>query len=109
MNLLFYSRAYANVAGGVEKMSLDLARGLVENGHTITILSLDQVMDQSFFSWPEKVSWIKLGIGNPNEKNNVLIRIRRIRAIRNIAKSGNFDAAVGFQIGSFALLRSALF
>ena len=109
MNLLFYSRAYANVAGGVEKMSLDLARGLVENGHTITILSLDQVMDQSFFSWPEKVSWIKLGIGNPNKKNNVLIRIRRIRAIRNIAKSGNFDAAVGFQIGSFALLRSALF
>ena len=109
MNLLFYSRAYANVAGGVEKMSLDLARGLVEKGHAITILSLDQVMDQSFFSWPKKVSWIKLGIGNPNEKNNILIRIRRIRAIRNIAKSGNFDAAVGFQIGSFALLRSALF
>ena len=75
MNLLFYSRAYANVAGGVEKMSLDLARGLVEKGHTITILSLDQVMDQSFFSWPEKVSWVKLGIGNPNKKNIVLIRI----------------------------------
>ena len=109
MNLLFYSRAYANVAGGVEKMSLDLARGLVEKGHTITILSLDQVIDQSFFPWPEKVSWVKLGIGNPNKKNNVFIRIKRIRAIRNIAKSENFDAAVGFQIGSFALLRSALF
>jgi glycosyltransferase involved in cell wall biosynthesis len=108
MNLLFYSRAYANVAGGVEKMSLDLARGLVQRGHTITILSLDQEFEKSFFEWPEKVSWIKLGIGNPNKKNNILIRLRRIRAIRNIMKSGNFDAAVGFQIGSFALLRSAL-
>lgn len=109
MNLLFYSRAYANVAGGVEKMSLDLARGLVERGHTITILSLDQKFEKSFFEWPEKVSWIKLGIGNPNKKNSILIRLRRIRAIRNIAQNGNFDAAVGFQIGSFALLKSSIF
>ena len=109
MNLLFYSRAYANVAGGVEKMSLDLARGLVERGHTITVLSLDKELEKSFFEWPEKVSWIKLGIGNPNKKNNVLIRLRRVFAIRKIAKNGNFDAAVGFQIGSFALLKSALF
>lgn len=109
MNLLFYSRAYANVAGGVEKMSLDLARGLVERGHTITVLSLDQELDKSFFPWPEKVSWIKLGIGNPNKKNHILIRLRRIKAIRSVARVGNFDAAVGFQIGSFALLKSALF
>ena len=109
MNLLFYSRAYANVAGGVEKMSLDLARGLVEQGHTITILSVDQEFDKSFFPWPGKVSWVKLGIGNPNKKNNVFIRLRRVLAIRSIARNGNFDAAVGFQIGSFALLKSALF
>ena len=108
MNLLFYSRAYANVAGGVEKMSLDLARGLVERGHTITIISLDQEMAKSFFRWPEKVSWIKLGIGNPNKKNNILVRLKRVRAIRNVVKVGSFDAAVGFQIGSFALLKSAL-
>jgi len=109
MNLLFYSRAYANVAGGVEKMSLDLARGLVERGHTVTIISLDQEFEKSFFEWPEKVSWIKLGIGYPNKKNNVLIRLRRVLAIRSVVRNGNFDAAVGFQIGSFALLRSALF
>ncbi len=108
MNILFYSRAYANVAGGVEKMSLDLARGLVEIGHTITVLSLDQEFDKSFFPWPEKVSWVKLGIGNPNKKNNILIRLKRVRAIRNVVKAGSFDAAVGFQIGSFALLKSAL-
>ena len=108
MNLLFYSRAYAKVAGGVEKMSLDLARGLAERGHTITILSLDQEWEKSFFEWPDKVSWIKLGIGNPNNKNNVFIRLRRVLAIRSIARNGNFDAAVGFQIGSFALLKSAL-
>jgi glycosyltransferase involved in cell wall biosynthesis len=108
MNLLFYSRAYANVAGGVEKMSLDLAKGLIERGHSVTILSLDSELAQSFFQWPEKVSWIKLGIGNPNKKNNVLIRLKRVRAIRGIARKGNFDAAVGFQIGSFALLKSAL-
>lgn len=108
MNILFYSRAYANVAGGVEKMSLDLARGLVERGHTITVLSLDQELDKSFFPWPEKVSWLKLGIGNPNKKNNILIRLKRIRAIRNVVKAGSFDAAVGFQIGSFTLLKSAL-
>ena len=90
-------------------MSLDLARGLVERGHNITILSLDQELEKSFFEWPEKVSWIKLGIGNPNKKNNVFIRFRRVLAIRSIARNGNFDAAVGFQIGSFALLKSSLF
>ncbi len=41
MKVLILSRAYANMAGGVEKMSIDLARGLKSRGHDVCIVSLD--------------------------------------------------------------------
>ena len=108
MKILFYSRSYENVAGGIEKMTLDLAVGLKEKGHNVTIVSLDRVGAKSFFNWPKDVQWVQLGIGNIETKNRLYVRIRRLVAIRQVVAFGSFDVAVGFQIGSFALLKASL-
>lgn len=105
--VLIFSRAYQNMAGGVEKMSLDLAKGLADRGHQVTILSLDQDSDTAFFSWPENVSWKKIGIGDPEKRASFAIRIKRMLAIRNIIKELRPDVGLGFQVGSFALMRLA--
>jgi len=105
--VLIFSRAYQNMAGGVEKMSLDLAKGLADRGHQVTILSLDQDSDTAFFDWPENVSWKKIGIGDPEKRASFVIRLKRMRAIRNIIKELRPHVGLGFQVGSFALMRFA--
>ncbi len=105
--VLIFSRAYQNMAGGVEKMSLDLAKGLADRGHCVTILSLDQDSDTAFFDWPENVSWRKVGIGDPEKRASFAIRIKRMLAIRKIIKELRPQVGLGFQVGSFALIRLA--
>jgi glycosyltransferase involved in cell wall biosynthesis len=105
--ILIFSRAYQNMAGGVEKMSLDLARGLSEGGNSVVILSLDDQLDQSFFEWPPNVEWIKIGIGDPSKRASFISRCKRLKSIRSVAKEIRPDVGIGFQVGSFALLRLA--
>lgn len=105
--ILIFSRAYQNMAGGVEKMSLDLARGLSEKGHSVVILSLDSTSDVAFFDWPPTVEWVKIGIGDPSKRAGTISRLKRIKSIRGAAKKIQPDVGIGFQIGSFALLRLA--
>lgn len=97
------------MAGGVEKMSLDLARGLAEKGHSVVILSLDSAADVAFFDWPPTVEWIKIGIGDPSKRAGTMARLKRVKSIRNVARNYRPDIGIGFQIGSFALLRLATF
>lgn len=105
--VLIFSRAYQNMAGGVEKMSLDLAKGLADRGHQVTIISLDQDSDTPFFDWPENVTWKRVGIGDPEKRATFVVRLRRILAIRSIVKKLRPDVGLGFQVGSFALMRLA--
>ena len=105
--VLIFSRAYQNMAGGVEKMSLDLAKGLSEKGHEVVILSLDKEPNTPFFEWPPSVTWIKIGIGDPNIRASFISRIQRLKAIRNVVKEIRPSIGIGFQVGSFALLRMA--
>lgn len=96
------------MAGGVEKMSLDLARGLVSRGHQVTITSLDKPTKAAFYEWPAQVEWLRLGIGDPEKKANIGEKIQRIRKLRNLARNLKPDVGIGFQVGSFALLRISL-
>ena len=107
MNVLLFARSYDKMAGGIEKMSLLIAQGLTEQGHTVTIASLDSKEATSFYSWPSGVSWKKISIGDPQNKASMKEKLQRVWALRRIAKKTNSHAAIGFQVGSFALLRFA--
>ena len=99
------TRTFDGVVGGVEKMVLSLAKGLTDEGHKVTVISLDSLESNAFFEWPMEVDWEKLNIGNADLKAGFKVRIRRVMAIRKIFKMRSIDVVVGFQIGSFALAR----
>ena len=107
MNLLIFSRKFGGVVGGVEKMVLTLAEQMSSRGHTVTVVSLDNLNAQAFYSWPHKVAWIKLGIGDPDDKASLRTRLKRLWALRKLIYRLDIDTVVGFQIGSFALLKIA--
>jgi len=104
MKILFYSRSYKNMAGGIERKSLEIAAGLVARGHQVDIVSLDSSEDLAFYDWPENVIWHKANIGDPARKASLKQRIARLVFLRNLLKR-DFDVAVGFQVGAFALLK----
>ncbi len=107
MNLLIFSRKFDGIVGGVEKMVLALAKQMSLRGHTVTVVSLDNLNAKSFYSWPPEVAWIKLGIGDPESKAPWRTRVRRVIALRKLICNLHINTVVGFQIGSFALLNVA--
>ena len=107
MNILLFARAYEDMAGGIEKMSLMLAKILSERGHIVTIASLDRKEAKSFYPWPDGVRWHQIDIANPHEKATLRNRLNRLLTLRKVLSSLECDVAVGFQVGSFALLKLA--
>lgn len=104
MKILIFSRSYKNMAGGIERKSLEIAAGLEKLGHEIHVVSLDAFEDLAFYDWPTTIKWHKANIGNPSRKAGVSERLRRVLYIRNLLRQ-DFDIAVGFQIGAYALLK----
>ena len=49
MNVLLFTRSYENMAGGIEKMSLLIAKGLLTRGHKVIVASIDSEAAQSFY------------------------------------------------------------
>jgi glycosyltransferase involved in cell wall biosynthesis len=107
MNLLIFSRKFGGVVGGVEKMVLALAEQMSARGHVVTVVSLDKLNAQAFYAWPQEVAWIKLGIGDPDDRASLRTRFDRLLALRKLLYKLEVNTVVGFQIGSFALLRLA--
>jgi glycosyltransferase involved in cell wall biosynthesis len=108
MNILLFARSFHGMPGGIEKMSLIIAQGLSARGHKVKVVSLDTETAQPFYPWPEHVSWTKIAIGDSNNKASIRVRLRRALKLRRVVKDSKIDVAIGFQIGSFALLRFAL-
>lgn len=104
MKILFFSRSYKDMAGGIERKSLEIAKGLTARGHEVHVVSLDASEDSAFYEWPENVVWHKANIGNPLRKASLEERLGRVLFVRKLLKQ-DFDVAVGFQVGAFALLR----
>ena len=107
MKILFFVRSYDKMAGGIEKMSLLLARGLSERGHDVVIASIDSRDAKPFYEWPTNVVWEKIEVGDPLLKAKYRERFNRGLRLRQIIKKYDIDAGVGFQVGSFAMLRLA--
>lgn len=92
------------MAGGIERKSLEIAAGLVERGHQVDVVSLDSREDSAFYDWPENVTWHKVNIGDPMRKASLRERLTRLIYLRRLLKR-DFEVAVGFQVGAFALLK----
>ncbi len=107
MKIAIFSRKFAGVVGGVEKMVLSLASEMSSRGHTVFVFSLDEEGGTPFYPWPKDVGWIKIGFTNPDRPASWLTRFRRCKLIRKHIKTLGIESLVGFQVGSFALAKIA--
>ena len=106
-SIVVFSRSYSGVVGGVEKLSLRIAELLVSRGFKVHLISFDESDATTYFPLPESVIWHKISTSNVDIKSTWQERFRRIRAIRSILKKVRPSVFIGFQVGSFLIVRVA--
>lgn len=101
MNILFVSRLFDGISGGVERMAIAMMNELCQRGHNIELLSWDLDGATTYYPLNDSVVWHKLNIGDANKSASWSERIKRQWAIRNIVKSIAPDVIIAFQDGPF--------
>ena len=111
-NILILVRSLYIYAGGVEKMSIEIANELSSRGYKISILTWDNDIDYAlpldFHKIDKRISLYKLNIGSIKNKSNLFTRIKRILKIRKIILNQEINILIAFVEGIYwnALLAS---
>lgn len=101
MNILMAIKRLEKMAGGAERVFLQVAEALHKNGHHVTIVTFDCKGADSFYPFPQEIRWIQLGIGNSEYRARFLETIKRIFYLRKIIKKNTPDVVIPFQHSMF--------
>lgn len=107
MRILFNSRKYDKIAGGVERMSIALMNEMVLRQHEVELMSLDPVTATTFYPLAHEVRWTRIPIGDPGRRANPPEVIGRLSAMRKVVDRFRPHVAIGFQQGAFVSVAAA--
>lgn len=107
MKILFVSRLFHQVSGGVERMAIVLMNEMVARGHTVELLSWDGLDAVPYYPLDARVVWHRLNLGDANRKAGWGMRLRRQRKLRALLKLSRPDVCIAFQHGPFITLATA--
>lgn len=107
MRLIFVARKFDNMAGGLERISIDLMNAMVRRGHSVSLMTWDRKDAVTHYPLDSRVQWLKLDIGNPDIAAGSGVKAARIRTFRKFVSSFSPDAILGFQSGAALFSRIA--
>ncbi|MDO8264190.1 MAG: glycosyltransferase family 4 protein [Gallionella sp.] len=107
MKVIFSSRLFDGIAGGVERMAIAMMNDLTARGHSIELISLDRADATTFYPLDPAVEWHRIDIGDANHKASSQEVWTRLKIIRRIVLNARPDVAIGFQQGAFFSLAVA--
>jgi glycosyltransferase involved in cell wall biosynthesis len=105
---MFVTKSLGFLGGGAEHVLVDVAGGLAERGHEVTIATFDAAGAESFYPLSDKVAFCRLGVGDTLVRTGVTALARRSKALQRFANELNPDVAVGFLNSSYVPLAFAL-
>ena len=108
MKILFVGRKFDGVAGGLERMAIQLMNAMSARGHDISLLTWDQPGAQTHYPLDPSVVWKMLGLGDAMQKASWRLRWQRQVRIREIVKKLKPDVIIGYQQGAFLTVRIAI-
>jgi len=101
MRLLFAIKTLALPGGGTERVLADLTSALVQRGHAMTVLSFDRAGVEPFYSFDRTVRRVSLGIGEVGRGTRANEALRRVLALRRLAREIKPEVAVGFMHSAY--------
>lgn len=100
LRLVFVARKFGNVAGGLERISIDLMNTMVARGHTVGLMTWDNNEAVAHYPLDPRVQWLKLNLGDPAVSAGVTTMLARIRRFRHFVAGFNPHVILGFQSGA---------
>ena len=107
MRILFHSRKYDAIAGGVERMSIAIMNEMVRRGHQVHLMSLDPESACTFYPLDPAVCWKRIDIGDPALKASLSEVLARQAVMRGVIRDFRPNVAIGFQQGAFVSMAIA--
>jgi glycosyltransferase involved in cell wall biosynthesis len=109
LKLIFVARKFGNMAGGLERISIDLMNEMVRRGHRVSLMTWDESGAVAHYPIDAGIEWLKLDIGNSDISTGVSERFARLKRFRSFAKKIQPDVILGFQSGAALFSRLAVF
>jgi len=100
LRILFVARKVDHIAGGLERMLVDLMNEMVRRGFQVGLVTWDSDSATPHYEINSKVAWLKLDCGDPSVPAPMSLRIRRLIKFRSFVKSFHPSVVVGFQSGA---------
>lgn len=101
MKILFTVKALVGITGGAERVLCDVASGLAERGHDVSILSFDAPGGRPYYPLSRSVKRIMLGVGETMKRATAMETVHRMAALRKAVKAARPDAVVAFMHSMF--------
>jgi glycosyltransferase involved in cell wall biosynthesis len=109
MKIVFAIKTMHMAKGGAERVLADVASGLAERGHEVTVVTFDRPdAGETFYPLNPAIRLKRLGIGNAGEKATIFETIRRMFTLRGAIKNESPDVIVGFMHSMFVPLSFAM-
>jgi len=108
MRLLFVCRMLDRVAGGVERMAINIMNAMVDRGHDVTLFSWDLAGAQAYFEMHDSITWHRLDMGHAGRTASGLTRAKRTVKFRRIVRRSQPDAVIAFQHGPWLFAQIGL-
>lgn len=96
MKILLAIKALGNPGGGAERVLAQIASGLADRGHDVTVISSDAAGVSPFYPVSDKVRLLRLGIGNVAGSSGAIDLCKRMLAFRRVILDLSPDGVVGF-------------
>lgn len=100
LRLIFVARKFDNIAGGLERISIDLMNTMVKRGHSVALTTWDSSDAQTHYPLDPKIQWLKLNIGDPDRPASLRVVAARMARFRKFGSDFAPDVILGFQSGA---------
>lgn len=108
MKLLFCIKQLHTAVGGAERVFCTICSELAARGHTVTVVTFDPADVQPFYGLDARVRRLSLTIGDASRSASLGETLRRMNALRALARSERPDVVVGFMHSMFVPMALAL-
>jgi glycosyltransferase involved in cell wall biosynthesis len=105
--VIFTARKFADVAGGLERICIDLMNALVARGHSIALMTWDNAGAKTHYPLDGRIQWFKLDIGDPDVTAGMSTKAARLKRFRRFVATFDPDVIIGFQSGAALFSRLA--
>jgi glycosyltransferase involved in cell wall biosynthesis len=108
VKILFCIKALNVAGGGAERVLANVASGLAERGHQVTILTFDSPGGRSYYALHPDIARTELGLGSTTARSGPLVTLQRIKALRSEVRALAPEVAIGIMHSMFIPLGLAL-